>query len=372
MILPYFVVYFLMFPLIFLKGSESKFYLLLYLAIIALFGGGRFETGYDWLAYEMQFNDISLIDSLWPQISNSSFEPLYFLVCYFVKIIGGSVQSVFMLSAIASSFSLYFILTRFRVNYFVPVAIYMAFAYLIAYFIVVRFAFAAAFIGPAIYFALRGSKLKSYICLIVACGFHFFSIFLFPMLLVFRRKINGRKFLVGIIFAALGMVAVDYNSLLGSLVFLNDGFFSKYSAYSVGWQEGISLGTLAYLAFNFLVFYFVKMRSFSLDKGLLNLFGWMTLMISIAIIIAFPIPSIWNRLSIVFCPIQGLALAFALEESKKALKLCGYLFIFSVSLFGLAYNLLQEDSYFLPYQSIYESLFFDVSDYSRLRMQSNF
>ena len=97
------------------NGPYRRLALMCILFGMAMVGGLRYETGYDWLAYEIYFSQVNTEISFVSGIQESVFEPLYFIFSYFVKSFGGSIQTLFLLSAIFCSFALYKLLNSIRV-----------------------------------------------------------------------------------------------------------------------------------------------------------------------------------------------------------------------------------------------------------------
>ncbi|MCM2295583.1 MAG: EpsG family protein [Rhodoferax sp.] len=356
-------------------GAYRRFVLIFILFSMAMVGGLRYETGYDWLAYEINFDQINTKITLIDSILDSSFEPLYFIFSYIVKSFGGSIQSIFLLSAIFYSFALYKLLVSIRVNLYVPLVLYIGFCYLLAYFIVVRYSLGISFFYIGLIYLFEGRRKFFILMVLVGALFHFFVIFTLPLVLLKRFRLSFLSVIIlssVMIFAGFVIDVGEFFSLLSLID--GDSFFSKFSSYSSGFSENIPFTVGLYILYNILIAIGVSYgapRNSEVDV-VSNVAIWLTIGLIASIIFGYQIPSIWNRVMLAAVPVQGMALALIIDRKSFLFKITIRTIVASIAFSMLIFTLVKENSFFVPYESYFHKLLGISSGVGRLRMEAEF
>ncbi|SOY49464.1 EpsG family protein [Cupriavidus taiwanensis] len=155
------------------------------LGIFILVAGLRFETGYDWLAYEIVTNNapsivgLFTVDALAPQVK--SMEPLFVLLVAVVKTMGGNVQLLYLVTVTFNAYVLYRFLKYTRAKIAVCLAIYACWLFLAMQMGVIRQSVAVSFFLLSIIAFDKGKMLKQFVFLIAALLMHYSSIMFLPL-----------------------------------------------------------------------------------------------------------------------------------------------------------------------------------------------
>jgi hypothetical protein len=342
--------------------------------MLVLVGGLRFETGYDWMAYELAFAEIDVSKSFFDSLGVGAFEPLYLLLCYVVKLLGGGVAIVFFVSAASLGLALYTLFRRFDVDYWIPLVMYVGFCYLIAFFIVVRFSLAAALVIFALGELLDGRRGRALFYVVLGAGFHVFALAFLPLMLLVkvRLKVAGIALCVALAFVVTKFI--DLGVLLALFALAEGGgFLAKFSFYAAGLETSIPTTVYLFLFFNVAMAAIVsRYLQGEADRALANTAAWLSMMVVAGIVVFYPVPSVWNRFMLVAVPIQGVALAKVLLSSPRLRRLSASLVVSALSLVVYSYSLFQEGSFFYPYESQFDAWLGTSSGIGRERMEREF
>lgn len=349
--------------------------MILVLFIMAIVGGLRYETGYDWLAYEINFNEINTRINLVDSLFDSSFEPSYFIFSYVVKSLGGSIQSVFLLSAIFCSYALYKLLASVKVNIYLPLVLYFGFCYLLAYFIVVRYSLAISFFYIGLVYLFKGNRKSFILTVLVGASFHLFVIFTLPLVVLNRFRLSVTWTITLLLATIVSGFFINAGDYLPSLSLIDgDGFFSKFRSYSSVLSEGFPLTVGLYVIYNVIfvvgVGYFAP-RDSEVDI-LYNSAIWLTLGLVVAIVFVYQIPSVWNRVMLAAVPVQGLALTLIIDRKSFSTRRIIQTISFPIAFAVFILPLIKEDNLFTPYESYFHKVLEISSGLGRQRMTSEF
>lgn len=370
----YLLIYFLSIVSVFFDQKNQKLILFVFVFFMAVVGGLRFEVGYDWLAYEIFFNQIDLNEGLSAYLFSGTFEPFYVFLNYSIKYLGGSIQTVFFVAASFSSYAFYRLIRYLDVDIFLPCVLYVGFCFLLSYFIVVRYSIAVSFFYIGIIYLLKCQYKKFLLSIIIGSLFHVFVLLFLP--LIFISKIKSKKMIVilGFFFIGFGFF-VDINSIFYFFISLsNDGFFSKLKFYYSPDDRDIPVTVIFYFLFNMVIVFFIWMHSEKnfAKQRILNLSLILTLMVNVAIVMIPQIPSFWNRLMVAAIPLQGVGIYLVILECSKNSKLLVKFFISLIAFCLLVFNLKREDNFFVPYYSYFHHVLgFSTGD-GRVKMMREY
>lgn len=348
--------------------KQITIFLLVYMAALS---GLRFETGYDWMAYSLNFDDLNFDNGLLAADTQNNFEPLYVALSIFIKLLGGSVQIVFLFASALVSYSLYSLIDKYDKKYIFLLPLYLGFCYLLSGFVVVRYSIAVSLC--IISFACcRRNVYISIFLIILAALFHFFALIFIPFLFVEKLNLKLKKLKLFFLFLFLIILSFTFN--LSSYLHLfslldGDSFFSKLSYYQNDARQSIPITVRLYLILN--IFFIFSINQFyselKKDYDLLNATLLVTYMLIISILFFYQIPSIWNRIMLFAIPLQAISLGYI--DFKKLQMTVIFPLVFFVSLIVLIFTLLSEDTYYLPYESLVHKAFDLDTGVTRSKME---
>lgn len=254
-------IFFLLVTVLNLRNKVNDIYFLsffLSFIILVFFAGTRFETGSDWLEYQSRFKDIPPLDELitggkfW---STFELEIGFEILCSFVKMFGGTVQSVFFISTFFNVTLLFWFYKKYSPIFFITVFCFFAYSYIQYNFAVVRQALAFPFLLIAIdiyYTKPRLFKLKIFLCLLSGALFHYS---IFPLVLIFflplRKRLSTFAVMLIIASSIILMFALNLSTFKDSITLfsiLSSGAETKLTGYLEEGDKmsgvGINLGLL--------------------------------------------------------------------------------------------------------------------------------
>jgi EpsG family len=287
---------------------------------IGLFAGLRLEVGQDWEAYEAYFNDIGPFDS-W----DTKFEFGYYLLNYVVKALGGSYSVVFLIASLFCAYSVFRLTSRFALNRFYILTIYMGYSYLILHFAQVRQSLAIGFFLLGIDYYLRHrnqSKLPALALMLIAPLFQISSLIYLAILVPVLMWQSGNAWWWAVIVAAgVGMGILVHSLDLYSLMALvgNSATQEKLAVYKEGQTEQ-GIFQVIYSAYLLaLAFYFYRHSKavppedvFVVRYAIVALVSTATFTIVLAGSYVF-----YSRTYAVACLFQGFAAAIVFSASKR-------------------------------------------------------
>jgi hypothetical protein len=319
------------------------------LFVLALFAGLRFEVGQDWPAYKEFFDDLG-------DVSDSRFEIGYYWLNYAVKWLGGSYSTVFLIASLFCAYAVYRLTSRFKVNRFYILTIYISYSFLLLHFAQVRQSIAVAFFLLGVdYYLRRERKLGAILIASIGVLFQFSALmYVALMLAVFLWQWFARLnlYLKAAIVTAIIPVtlAATYLNFYAALSFLaaNASAEERIAIYQATQEtpgpELLIFG--AYLAF--MAWYIARY-----GRSFVSRYAVITLLATLALMFAFRGNYVmYSRCYIIACIFQALAAALILAERKGWLH--RFVFMGSIGV-GLIYYLrilsINADAY-APYRAV--------------------
>ncbi|TFY92299.1 EpsG family protein [Pseudomonas nabeulensis] len=248
-LLGYLIIFYIAALRLFALRNDLPLTLALYI-LIGIVGGIRFETGMDWPQYADYFDSISIeqtpIESYLSNNYKLAFEFGYFILNYFIKLLGGSISFVFLIASLFCALCTYLLSSTFTGNRIFIFTIYVSYNFIYMHFSTVRQSIAAGlfFLGLWAYLKLSNNKLMLLLFALSAC-FQISSllyIFIFFCSFLFRniyRCIFFWTLGTSLLFASIHMGSSLYK-LLSSV--LPTPFASKLMEYET-WDYTLSIRT---------------------------------------------------------------------------------------------------------------------------------
>lgn len=286
-------------------------------AVLMLFGGLRFETGFDWVEYENYFE---LTTSIWadqPQYVAPSLlvEPGFAIFVKIVRSLGIGFQWFLFLITAINMGVIYIFARRYTERVALVLLIYFGFAFLAGQMAAIRQTLSYSFILLAFMERERGKLAVSVVLALIAASIHTFSIVLLPLIYLKVRHLPVS--LVSII-AALG-IATAYSGfhiipLFADVLLpqLGSGFLAtKLSLYGDYEGYAISVVSLLFVPFHIFMYHLLITNRYSeVEKpSAIIEFAIIATLLSVLAHSYFGVfPAFWNRLSYMTFLLQAVAL----------------------------------------------------------------
>ena len=367
-------------------SHPRRVYFLVALVIATLFAGLRFETGYDWYAYELFFNAVDDLLSIYKNaylLVGYSFEPGYSLVNSAVKTMGGGLALVFLIAACIHSVAFGVFACKYSKRPMLVMLGYVSVCYLVGQFIMIRFAVAAGLMLLTFSCIHQRKFFSAIILFFLALSFHI-SVLIFLILPLLSLPKLGKAL---VIFSLLVFVAcISSGKGVQELLFTSMGaainifmggdsqpLLAKFSSYS-GFTSAVSSTSVMFAILN-LIFYgctFTQSLFSSQtdeEEWLLNMSRSLTVLLLLSLLLFPQLQTLWNRMMLVAMPFQLVVLSNTVR-SVSPLKLSNiYLSAYVASFLFFGYALFKPDpNLFLPYESSVQSYFFGSQGYKRSKM----
>lgn len=332
-------------------------------ALLVLFAGLRFETGYDWPEYVSYFNATPDIAGLFGGSSFPSFaDPLYVALNTAARSLGWNVYVVFFVVALIGIGVTHLVVGRIATNTAAIWAVYFGIVFTTAHMMLLRQALASAFVLLALLWAVERKSFRAPAAGMVAAGFHITAALFAPLLLLWRIR-PAFWFSASVVLGGFGVAIAQVNlvSLVGDAVlpFAPDLLVYRVAYYSALAPAPITVGSAALIAFHIAVLVGLSWRSRESaqreDDAFVNVALWLTLLVLSAHLFLWSFPNIWNRAMLVSIPWQ-LATIWRVWPSLRKPQLSrpvAFLGLFAFSISALIYSLAKPAALpFVPYQSI--------------------
>ncbi|WP_395066837.1 EpsG family protein [Paraburkholderia silvatlantica] len=331
------------------KGDIVVPFEYLALAIFIIFAGQRFETGNDWLTYRdhylaLQQFGFSGGDS--PQFP--AFEPLYVLTVW----LSGHLfdfQTFLFIVAVFNGLILFWFAKVWGASFCGLAAIYYAWVYLATQMATTRYSLAMSFILLALICLAQSRRALAYALILVAAGFHFFSLAFIPIVLLIGRRLSFRlailTLVIGFVFVHLVLLAVS-SGALDSLPFSEKIVFYLDQAT----VKQISFGSVGYIGLNLAFFYWImKGEGVLIEDNKMLLVKWSMFYLLFFQVVVWMLPVFWNRVQIFVIVIQACVLSKYMVDRRNVLFLLA-----SAAISLAAFTKFLADPAFIsyiPYQS---------------------
>lgn len=301
------------------KGDIIVPFEYLALAIFIIFAGQRFETGNDWLTYRDHYLAIQQFgfsggDS--PQFP--PFEPLYVLAVWLFGHFFDFQNFLFIVAAFNG-----LILFRFAkvwgASFCGLAAIYYAWVYLATQMATTRYSLAMSFILLALICIAQSRRILAYFMILLAAGFHFFSLAFIPIILLLGRRLSLRlaifMLVIGFLLVHVVLIAVSSGAL--------DAFpFSEKIVFYLDQAtvKQISFGSVGYIGLNLIFFVWImKGAGASIDDDKVRLVRWSMFYLLFFQVVVWMLPVFWNRVQIFAIVIQACVLSKYMIDRRNVL-----------------------------------------------------
>ena len=272
-------------------GSTQSFLLYAFMCFYVVIGAFRIHVGADWITYEYMFEDIGSGGFAY---ALEQIDPVYGALNWVSALLGGGIYLVNGVCCLLLAYGTMLVAKHFREPW---MAIVIAVPYLL---IVVGFGYvrqgaAIGLILIAIDSHIRGSRMWTIACLVMATGFHATALLAIP---AFAWTLVRRNAVIGVLVALLFAIVYYY--------FLAPRLDQTQSRYSTGGFN--STGTLVRVMMGFIpsMLILVRWRAFeasSRPRSLWLLFAWA----NVAALVAFalvPTSTVVDRAALYFAAIQ--------------------------------------------------------------------
>ncbi|AMO96995.1 putative membrane protein [Collimonas fungivorans] len=347
------------------------------IVILAFVGlaGLRWETGYDWIAYEqavaaaptlLRLSFFHLPDALKPM------EPLFVILLSTIKTFGGTIQTLYFIVALFNGITFYVFVRYCRANVIFSFAIYFCWVYLLVQMGIARQSIALSFIMLALIRFDKSTYFSTLVLFLIGVCFQYSSVMLAPIFLTFGYK-KIIEFKIPIL---LGLAAFFFSGfgLFDALGKITEHIHFSFIAKKLQDYQSIgpapkSLGATVYFLVNiFTFFYFSKIVDVNsrLEKSLM-----LSLLLMIIVEAVFwQFPLLWNRTQYFVVVAQGILLYKTWETIGPLHKTIQIAVVFALSIAALIKPLLNESARpYLPYQSSMRFIYTTDSGDGRKRLE---
>jgi hypothetical protein len=366
---PYYLIYiFLLLSTLFNTIHNDKFIKFIFLffcIIIGLFGGLRFETGFDHEPYLEYYNNLPSFetnDGLPYLVGNM--EIGYFFLNVILNTLYFNSQFILLLPSLFCIYAFYKLIITFKNNYTLSLLAYFSFDLVHNHFSLVRVSICVGLLYLAISMYLKNKNIFNvFFLLVISLLFHITAIFyVLIFLLSIYTKPNEKfiKFLTIFLFS-FSLTKIDLAYEFSKLLFNVDLFSlitSKYLDYgNIEYTATVSF--YLYVLFNiFFIFLSFKLKNEAyLSKKLQNLVIYCSL-IQITFMTIFPSNYIlWSRISIVTTVLQSFLFSIFIYNTslyKRIFLVTAYILVTSVFFY---YNMTSFRYGLEPYKSILNNIF---------------
>ena len=351
------------------------------LLLVTVFGGIRFQTGYDWLPYTLYFEQLPTNFS--EGISGEeikglpSMEPSYFLINYFIKNIGLSFDFVFLTGAFFNWYALRKLLATIPNNNAFSLLIQVSFCLVYFYFSTVRQAAAVGFVLLAcreLILFRRGYVIFIYWA--IATSFQVSAIMYAPILLLAYTKFTVNFVAVGIalIFIGIPLVYFDVFDFAVSYLVQNTGFafFQKFALYQ-GIQKDAAWPTFGLLVLSIFSTFYISIQTPNDERQamLARLASIGGIALAVSIVISPNVSTTWTRMLMVSSTIQGFWYSAHCSYLPKSKILIIKLICISISIPIYVFSVYRSIDFLVPYQTIIDRDYFGVDPTNEINTLEN-
>ena len=360
----YVIVAFLLF--VFACGEQcterSRLWPTLSLIVVLVFAATRFETGFDWMAYEQAFDELPTPkDAFANGIPDQTLpvEPLYAAFNMIVKSLTDEVTIIFVIASAFSIVTLHMAVGRISRSQSVMWLIYFGLVFLAVQMGAVRASIASSLILVGLICAVKQRRFLGLLILCIAAGFHSFAVVFLPLLFIAQRQ-PPTWLCVGVVGCGVPMVVLNIqivDAVIGAIVpYVPALVADKLASFYYGIEPApLSAATLGLIfAQGLLLVIFCLRTERERHDPYVTVAQWLTLYMLIAHLCFAGFPAIWNRLMYVALPWQIAALwrTAPIVNFRTGAKLASVYGLGAISIAALVYFLTSPAALlFIPYQS---------------------
>jgi hypothetical protein len=334
------------------------------LLIVLAFGALRFETGFDWVPYAQEFNDIPPIAIAIEDGIQEPYIPMETLFIWLNVVIKTFTEDVTVLFAVVALFgiiSIHGVSRKISPSQCLMWLVYFCLVFLPAQMSSIRAAITASLVLIGLGLAAREKPIKGLAVIAIASGFHTFSAAFLVLPLLRKTSPSIRWLLIplltfGFVCVLLGVQAAD--RLIDVASPFLPGFASeKLALFYQGVNAPLSKATLLLIAGHLTLLYLLRTDRNATHDPFIIIAIWLTFMLLMAHLFLSGLPAIWNRIMYVSLPweIASIGRIDAFVRLSVAMKRTIILGIGAISVTGLVYFLVSPNSLpFIPYKSVIE------------------
>jgi hypothetical protein len=342
-----------------------KYIFLFFCIIVGLFGGLRYDTGFDHEPYLDYYNNLpsfDIIDGLPYLVGNM--EIGYFFFNVILKTLYLNSQFILLLPSLFCIYAFYKLIITFKNNYTLALLAYFSFDLVHNHFSLVRVSICVGLTYLAISMYLKNKNIFSvFFLLVISLLFHITAIFYVLIFLLSTYTKPNEKLIksLTIFLFSFSLTKIDLAYEFSKLLFNVDVFSlitSKYLDYgNIEYTATVSF--YLYVLFNiFFIFLSFKLKNEAfLSKNLQNLVIYSSL-IQITFMTIFPSNYIlWSRISIVTTVLQSFLFSIFIYNTslyKRIFLVTAYVLVTSVFFY---YNMTSFRYGLEPYKSILNNIF---------------
>lgn len=345
--------------------SDELFFI--FVVLISIFSGLRYETGQDWEAYKLFFDNIDTSVSVFRPYSDAGYsvpvyEIGYYLLNYLVKVIGGGYSTVFFLSSILSGLSIFRVGLLYRINNLYFLACYMGYSFLLLNFAQVRqsLALSVFLIGCTLYLK-GGKKLFSIFVCSLSVLFQVTAVMyvlIFMVVLAWPDTIKKTMAVVICILCFIGFYSiysfVDMESFM-LLFAITGGLESKINVY-LETQSNQGFGARVYSLYLFLLVLYlaVKLDEFNVSRHVIIVkFAIASIMLSLFFAIVVPgIYPLYSRAYVLAGVFQAWSIGLISLRSKTFFDMLVVGMTLLAAVYSYVRLLIYYEQEYIPYKSI--------------------
>lgn len=352
------------------------------LSIFVLIAGTRYETGYDWAAYTLVYENAPTIQDIlfenqdW--FSFSQMEPIYLLLNILLKTFCNNVTLLFLTSALFNGFVIHKVSQKFKVNSSFVFAVCFCTIYLTGQMTLLRQSLASSFILLALLWLYLGGKVsvyKSCFYLILGAGVQVSSMLFMPFLMALKFKPNLKFTLFVIVLGVLSTIFIDNLIVLflsSLLPFSTGNIYVKLLEYIQVGNFTSSTASWLFLIINLFIlksiFNVGRIKNWLIEYKI-YFYGTFFMVLMLTFLSNQPI--FWNRIQLVIVPIQAIFLYKYITSLKHEFNYILSVIIYFICFVILLYSLQKENmTPFIPYQSVIEHVFSNDRGDGAYRLES--
>lgn len=342
------------------------------LLVIAFLGGLRYQTGYDWMAYQELFDQTPKLGlrGLFGDGYDGllAVEPGFYAVNYVFKHLDLPLECLFLAFALFNAYCLKRLLETVPCNAPLAILFHVGFGLVLFYFSAVRQAAALALILLASREIILQRPLRNVLFLSVGASLFQASAFMYlPALLYahFKPKVNIRLNVAIVLSLVITSMFFDLTSFVVETAINSLGieFFLKYATY-VGFEHETSPATYGFLALNGAAAYYIYKHPYhTIAMDALTKLALASTLLLMATILAFPAnTSVWTRMMMYSSTMQGVWFG-AHVVSQRAHRAEWIVAICAVIISTIhTFNMFSNQPFMVPYQSVFNKMLFDVDN----------
>lgn len=322
------------------------------LVIFIAVAGLRFETGYDWIAYERYFKSISDADYCY---KGPVMEPLFWVLAKLVALVSHDVQLLFFIITTINAVVLWRFCRHFQGNFAIAAATIFGWIYLTLYMGTLRQSLAVCAFLLALMAIDRGKRVVGSALGVTGLGFQLSSLVYLPLLWRAPWQLLLRYVEYFCIACVLYLLLLPSTGAMLVYIFatLDLGFISdKLQTYQTLGMREVTAPMILYLLLNCGFLIYAQRRLVRDATDIMLLLPLMLMVLFQAALADYPI--FWMRIMFLALPCQAVFIGRTLHREKSYLRYLYLPTVMILSFAALTYFGRNPNTFmpFTPYQSI--------------------